>query len=82
MNMRNEVENDSGVVSWTSKVKTLLELSGFPDVWLFPESVDVKLFMPILQARLRNLYITEWREGIKLSIALYIYHMTSRLGVT
>ena len=59
MNMRNEIENDSGVVSWTSKVKTLLELGGFPDVWLFPESVDVKMFMPILQARLRDIYITE-----------------------
>ena len=73
MNMRNEVENDSGVVSWTSKVKNLLELSGFPDVWLFPESVDAKKFMPILQARLRDIYITEWREGINLSTALYMY---------
>ena len=42
MNMRNEVENNSGVISWTSKVKSLLELRGFPDLWLFPESVDVK----------------------------------------
>ena len=73
MNMRNEVENDSGVVSWTLKVKNHLELSGFPDVWLFPESVFVRKFMPILQARLRDIYITEWREGINPSSALYMY---------
>ena len=76
MNMRNEVENDSGVVSWTSKVKNFLEFRGFPDVWLFPESVDVTKFMPtgIPKARLSGIYITEWREGINLSTALYMYN--------
>ena len=76
MNKRNEVENDSGVVSWTSKVKNFLELRGFPDVWLFPESVYVTKFMPtgIPKARLRGIYITEWKEGINLSTALYMYN--------
>ena len=32
-----------------------------------------KKFMPILQARLRDIYITEWRKGINLSTALYMY---------
>ena len=41
--MRNEVQsNPNNTTSWTAKVKYLLEHSGFPDVWLFPESVNIK----------------------------------------
>ena len=43
--MGNEVQsNPNNTTSWTAKVKHLLEHSGFPDVWLFPESENIKLF--------------------------------------
>ena len=35
--------------------------------------MDVKKCMPILKARLRGIYITEWRECINLSTALYMH---------
>ena len=74
--MRNEVQsNPNNTTSWTAKVKYLLEHSGFPDVWLFPESVNIKIFLPLFQSRLRDIYVTEWKQGIELSSALTLYNI-------
>ena len=76
LEMRNEVQSDpNSTTSWTAKVKYLLEHSGFPDVWLFPESVNIKTFLPLFQSRLRDIYVTEWKQGIELSSALTLYNI-------
>ena len=49
-------------------VKSLLEKSGFLDVWLFPESVDITKFVKKFHNRLRDIYITEWKQGMGLII--------------
>jgi len=32
----------------------MLQSSGFEDVWLFPDSVNFKLFIPVLRTRLET----------------------------
>ena len=54
---------------WSNKVKSLLETSGFHDVWLYAESVYTKLFL----SRLRDIYVGEWVQGVNLSTTLTIY---------
>lgn len=70
---RNEVEAGLTSNSWTAKVKSLLERTGFFDVWLFPESVKTNVFVPVFHARLKDLFITEWSQGIGLSTSLTLY---------
>ena len=70
---RNEVEMDPSISSWTAKVKLLLEHNGFPDVWMYPESVNINMFIPIFQNRLRDVFITEWNHGLSLSSSSMLY---------
>ena len=51
----------------------MLQSSGFEDVWLFPDSVKFKLFIPVLRTRLRDMYRKQWREGMKLCLSLYLF---------
>ena len=71
--LREEAVKNPTISTWSSKIKHLLKLSGFPDVWLFPESVNINKIIPLFQCRLRDLYIAEWKQGIELSSSLYIY---------
>jgi hypothetical protein len=61
------------IKNWSSNVKDLLHISGFADVWLYPESVNLNVFMPIFERRLRDVYITKWRNGIELCSSLSLY---------
>ena len=71
--LRHETEGNPTSSNWASKVKELLKRSGFYDVWLFPESVNMNLFFNILQCRLRDIYITDWKQRLNLSQSLAIY---------
>ena len=73
LDLREETVKSPNISTWASKLKQLLERCGFPDVWLYPESVKINHFMPILQRRLRDLYIAEWKQALELSSPLYIY---------
>ena len=66
--LRRETESNTNIIDWTTNVKNLLQKSGFPDVWLFPTSVEVNKFINFLKTRLLDLYISEWREGMFLRI--------------
>lgn len=66
-------ENEQNNNVWTSKVKNLLQRNGFAEVWQYPNSVDVKLFLPILKQRLIDSFITQSREGIRNSSSLSLY---------
>ena len=68
--LRKDADNSN---TWSSKVKSLLEKSGFLDVWLFPESVDITKFVKIFHKRLRDIFITEWKQRMGLSSSLDIY---------
>ena len=49
---------DKGDTNWAFKVKRLLESIGFPEVWMFPGSVVINSFIPMLRKRLTDTYIT------------------------
>ena len=64
----NELENKPNCSNWLAHIKTVLNQSGFHDVWLYRASVNV-----ILRQTLRDLYINEWREGITFHTSLSLY---------
>ena len=70
---RTEVENGKINNSWTAKVKDLLQRNGFYDVWMFPESVNINVFIPQLHTRLKDNFILVWRQGLNLSTSLLLY---------
>ena len=59
--------------SWTSNVRKLLQESGFNDVWLYPESVNVNSFIIMFRNRLKDLFISKWRIDVNDSSSLYFY---------
>ena len=71
--MKNRTENSINKLLWTSKVKSLLERNGFAEVWQYPESVNIKMFLPVLKTRLIDTFITESREGIRSSSSLSLF---------
>ena len=70
---RIEVEAGQSNSSWAAKVKNLLQRNGFFDVWMFPESVNINAFIPIFHLRLKDNFITEWRQGLNVSSSLTLY---------
>lgn len=70
---RNEVEQSNINNNWSSKIRQQLNSLGFTEVWLFPESVCSKTFIPILRSRLRDQYIGIWRQSINATTSLYMY---------
>ena len=45
--MSGKVENDSNNTFWLTKLKHMLEDNGFAEVWIYPGSVNVDLFIPV-----------------------------------
>ena len=52
--LKDRTVKNENIVNWVSKVKALLQRTGFYDVWLFPESVVTTKFIPILKQRVRD----------------------------
>ena len=73
IDQRKTIESRINVINWSSKVRNLLQNAGFGDVWLFPDSVKFKLFIPVLRTRLRDMYRKQWREGMELCSSLYLF---------
>ena len=67
------IEANNTSQNWASKVKDILQTTGFYDVWLFPASVNSSSFIPILRNRLRDLYINNWRNGMEQCSSLDVY---------
>ena len=80
--LRNELEANQNVTNWVSNVKKLLERTGFPDVWMFPASVNSDKFISILKTRLKDLYITEWSEGLLSHTSLTLYREKSTFEIS
>ena len=62
-NQRQDTLNE--VTNWSFNVKHILESSGFPHVWNYPESVNVDIFVPLFHMRLKELCICDWRIGLE-----------------
>ena len=73
IDQRKTIESRINVIIWSSKVRNLLQNAGFGDVWLFPDSVNSKLCIPVLRTRLRDTHIPQWREGMELCTSLYLF---------
>ena len=71
--MKNSMANDSQNMFWLTKLKRLLEQNGFAEVWIFPDSVNVKVFIPVLKARLIDTFIVEMRNGLNTSTSMVLY---------
>ena len=59
--------------SWANNVRKLLQSSGFHEVWLYPGSININVFMPVLRRRLLDIYISEWNTDINHSTSLYLF---------
>ena len=70
---RLEIETQNNTVNWSFKVRKMLNQTGFTDVWLFPESVIIESFIPLLKTRLRDQYVSEWRVNVDSSTSLILY---------
>jgi len=55
---------------WYFKFRNVLQLSEFADVWLFTESVNVNTFIPVLNRRLQDMYISECRFSVQICSSL------------
>ena len=40
---------------------------------MFPNSVNPDRFLPLLKIRLKDMYIAEWREGVRSRASLMVY---------
>ena len=71
--MEETMEGDSQNMLWISKLKCLLESIGFAEVWLYPRSVDFKLFLPKFKQRLIDNFIVNARDGLNKSSSMCMY---------
>ena len=71
--MEETMKSDGQNVLWLSKLKCLLENTGFAEVWLFPQSVNFKLFLPLLKQRLIDNFLVNLREGLNMSSSMTMY---------
>ena len=49
IDQRKTIDSRINVINWSSEVRNLLQNAGFGDVWLFPDSVNFKLCIPVLR---------------------------------
>ena len=70
---RLEIETQNNTVNWSFKVRKILNQTGFTDVRLFPESVIIESFIPLLKTRLIDQYVSEWRVNVDSSTSLLFY---------
>jgi len=73
MEQLKDLRDNPQVINWISRIKSILEPAGFAEVWLFPESVCIKGFVPVLRNKLRDIYVTGRRASIDTHTSLYLY---------
>lgn len=70
-----KIQIDTGVQNmyWLAKVKLLLERNGFAEVWCYPQSVNVELFIPVFKTRLIDNFLVELRGGLNTCTSMVLY---------
>ena len=71
--MEETIKSDGQNVLWIYKLKCLLESTDFAEVWLFPHSVNFKLFLPLLKQRLIDNFLVNLLEGLYKSSSMTMY---------
>ena len=59
--------------NWSCKVRYILESAGFAEVWMYSESVNTNVILPVLLLRLHDIYISNWRRDMNLCSSLFLY---------
>ena len=73
MMYRRKLVNNIKCDNWSYKVRYILESAGFAEVWMYPESVNTNVFLPVLLLRLQDMYISNWRRDMNLCSSLFLY---------
>jgi hypothetical protein len=71
--MKIELEINENVDNWAAKVKTILQRCGLYEAWLFPDSININIFISLLRRRLIDIYINDWNTDIDKSSSLTLY---------
>ena len=71
--MAETMKSNGQNVLWLSKIKCLLESTGFAEVWLFPQSINFKLFLSIFKQRLVDNFLVNLREALNMSSSMTMY---------
>ena len=69
-----EIKENKHSKNWSKNVKNLLETTGFCEIWLYPESVDIDRFMPIFTTRIKDIHISNWHNNIGTSTSMQLFH--------
>ena len=73
MMYQRKLVNNINCDNWSCKVRYILESAGFAEVWMYPESVNTNVFLPVLLLRLQDMYISNWRRDMNLCSSLFLY---------
>ena len=68
--MKISIVNDSCKSFWLIKLKILLVQNGFAEVSMYPDSADVKSFIPFLKTRLVDNYLVVLRNGLNVCTSM------------
>ena len=52
--LKMDIDANINANNWASNVKKLLERTGFPDVWMFPNSVNPTRFLPLFENKIER----------------------------
>ena len=64
---------ETGHTNWLSKVKDLLDNTGFSDIWLQHDIIDLSSFYTVFKQRLLDQFIQSWYASISNSQSLELY---------
>ena len=65
--------DESGRITWASKVKTLLFENGFGYAWIADEIGNQDFFLKLFKQRLKDIYLQKWNSNLNKSPKSYYY---------
>ena len=78
--MLSDLEQYPTEKSWAKSVKTLLENSGFYNVWLNQGVENEDVFLPIFKQRLKDNYLQLWNSELDMSTRARTYRLFCNFG--
>ena len=65
--------DESGRITWASKVKTSLFENGFGYAWIADEIGNQDFFLKLFKQRLKDIYLQKWNSNLNESPKAYYY---------